>query len=263
MKKKNIYKIFLFFLKLGYSLSKCVKILKINVIIEENDVDRKIVDNFLILYQSDWEERIFVYVLVILYNDKFNKLLLVFLVEDVVFLNSYFCISVVFLKESLKNGVDEIKYLEFVEVCLVQIILFNRKRSGEVVCIIINQYNEGLINKFLNKEIEKFLFKFENELCKSYIRIEIKGKRGLKVLIFFISILKDIVIILLKVRKVLKIDFEFIFIKFRNLKLIRGLDCLRKFLVNCGVKCFKFLIFIKLRKYLVIMCQVLEFSEFN
>lgn len=106
----------------------------------------------------------------------------------------------------------------------------------------------------MNKEIEKFLFKFENELCKSYIRIEIKGKRGLKVLIFFISILKDIVIILLKVRKVLKIDFEFIFIKFRNLKLIRGLDCLRKFLVNCGVKCFKFLIFIKLRKYLVIMC---------
>lgn len=40
-----------------HSLSKCAKILKSNAIIEVNDANKKIADNFLTLYQSDWEER--------------------------------------------------------------------------------------------------------------------------------------------------------------------------------------------------------------
>uniref|UniRef100_K1PR58 Breast cancer type 1 susceptibility-like protein n=1 Tax=Magallana gigas TaxID=29159 RepID=K1PR58_MAGGI len=261
--KKNTYKTPSLPLKLGHSLSKCAKILKTNAIIEENDADRKIADNFLTLYQSDWEERISAHALATLHNDKFNKPLLVPLAEDVVLLNSYLCTSAASLKESLKNGVDETKYSELAEVCLAQIILFNRKRSGEAARITINQYNEGLTNKPLNKEIEKSLSKFENELCKSHTRIEIKGKRGSKVPILLTSTLKDIVTILLKARKALKIDSEFIFIKPRNSKPIRGSDCLRKFSVNCGAKCPKLLTSTKLRKHLATMCQVLELSESN
>ncbi|XP_065921183.1 uncharacterized protein [Magallana gigas] len=164
--KKNTYKTPSLPLKLGHSLSKCAKILKTNAIIEENDADRKIADNFLTLYQSDWEERISAHALATLHDEKFNKPLLVPLAEDVVLLNSYLCTSAASLKESLKNGVDETKYSELAEVCLAQIILFNRKRSGEAARITINQYNEGLTNKPLNKEIEKSLSKFENELCK-------------------------------------------------------------------------------------------------
>lgn len=261
--KKNTYKTPSLPLKLGHSLSKCAKILKTNAIIEENDADRKIADNFLTLYQSDWEERISAHALATLHNDKFNKPLLVPLAEDVVLLNSYLCTSAASLKESLKNKVDETKYSELAEVCLAQIILFNRKRSGEAARITINQYNEGLTNKPLNKEIEKSLSKFENELCKSHTRIEIKGKRGSKVPILLTSTLKDIVTILLKARKALKIDSEFIFIKPRNSKPIRGSDCLRKFSVNCGAKCPKLLTSTKLRKHLATMCQVLELSESN
>nr|XP_034311344.1 uncharacterized protein LOC105333816 isoform X4 [Crassostrea gigas] len=82
--KKNTYKTPSLPLKLGHSLSKCAKILKTNAIIEENDADRKIADNFLTLYQSDWEERISAHALATLHDEKFNKPLLVPLAEDVV-----------------------------------------------------------------------------------------------------------------------------------------------------------------------------------
>uniref|UniRef100_A0A8W8IQ16 Uncharacterized protein n=1 Tax=Magallana gigas TaxID=29159 RepID=A0A8W8IQ16_MAGGI len=98
---------------------------------------------------------------------------------------------------------------------------------------------------------------------KSHTRIEIKGKRGSKVPILLTSTLKDLVTILLKARKALKIDSEFIFIKPRNSKPIRGSDCLRKCSVNCGAKCPKLLTSTKLRKHLATMCQVLELSESN
>lgn len=53
------------------------------------------------------------------------------LAEDVVLMNKYLSKTSVSLKESLKKGIDGTKYSELAEVCLAQIILFNRVRSGE------------------------------------------------------------------------------------------------------------------------------------
>ncbi|XP_062599195.1 uncharacterized protein LOC134260661 [Saccostrea cucullata] len=251
-------------LKLGHSLSKCAKILKSNAIIEENEADRKIADNFLILYQSDWEERISSQALATLHNEKFNKPMYVPLAEDVVLLNKYLSTAAMTLKERLDDKIEEAVYSELAEVCLAQVILFNRKRSGEAQRLTLTQYNEGLTNKpYVNNDIEKSLTKFESELCKSHTRIEIRGKKGAKVPILLTNSLKETMEALLKARKALKIDSDYLFIKPKNSNPIRGSDCLRKFSLKCGAKCPNLLTSTRLRKHLATICQILELSESN
>lgn len=58
------------------------------------------------------------------------------------------------------------------------------KGSGEIDFVILSIFNE-----------------FEKMLCKFYLWVEIKGKRGRKVLVFFIEEMKRFIDIFLEVRE--------------------------------------------------------------
>ena len=103
---------------------------------------RKNAENFLQLYHSEWNDRISLHALATLDVNKYNKPRLVPLVQDLAKLHSYLETKSVTLAEEMQ--VDLACYPELAEVCLVQIILFNRKRSGEAERIKLSEYKEAL-----------------------------------------------------------------------------------------------------------------------
>lgn len=81
----------------------------------------------------------------------------------------------------------------------------------------------------VDDEVKKFLFKLEVVLLKIYKRIEIRGKCGRKVFIFFINEMVNVIEKLMKMREELGIKFDYLFIGKGCFLLFWGYDCMRKF----------------------------------
>ncbi len=66
---------------------------------------------------------------------------------------------------------------------MAKLILFNRKRSGEVERMSVSQYKKGLLKDLgpVEEELIQHLTAFEKELIEKLQHVEIKGKRGRKV----------------------------------------------------------------------------------
>ena len=80
-----------------------------------------------------------------------------------------------------KSGDDA--YVNLVKVNLSKIILFNRKRCGEVEKITMDHYNKGISNPQTKSyaDVLDNLSNLEKVLLTSLTRIEIRGKRNRKV----------------------------------------------------------------------------------
>lgn len=85
------------------------------------------------------------------------------------------------------------------QVTLTQIILFNRRREGEVSQMKMSSYLQRDTNP-MQDDILKSLSDFEKELCRTLARVEVRGKRGRKVPILLAPNMKDSVELLLKTR---------------------------------------------------------------
>lgn len=107
--------------------------------------------------------------------------MLIPLVEDVKKLNIY-------LDTEAKRVCLEVKdnphlYAELAQICLAQVILFNRRRSGEAERMTLSAFSEAIKigSGKPDNVVLSTLNAFEKTLCHSHIRVEIKGKRGRKV----------------------------------------------------------------------------------
>lgn len=251
-------------LKIGHSLTKCAQILRAQALIEGNDEELSETDRFLQLYKDEWEYRVSSYALSALHGAKFNKPMYVPLAEDVIVLNKYLkqkassCCTLLHAKKDLATN-----YSNLIEILLAQIILFNRRRSGEAQRIKIEDLENGLQNNSLDEDIKKSLSSFEQELCSTHKRIEIKGKRGRKVPVILTDEMQKHLSTVLQIRDELGIKSPLIFIKPQSSCPVRGSDCLRKLSKACRAKCPETLTSTKLRKHLATMTQILGLSETN
>lgn len=138
-------------LKIGHSLTKCAQILRAQALIEGNDEKLRETDRFLQLYKDEWEYRVSSHALSALHGAKFNKPMYVPLAEDVIVLNKYLkqkassCCTLLHAKKDLATN-----YSNLIEILLAQIILFNRRRSGEAQRIKIEDLENGLQNNSLD-----------------------------------------------------------------------------------------------------------------
>ncbi|XP_060084578.1 uncharacterized protein LOC132563843 [Ylistrum balloti] len=243
-------------LKLGHSFSKCAKILKMQAVREDNEVLKKTAEGFLELYESEWAESISSQALTTLHNSKFNKPQYVPLAADVKRLTIYLKKRADVLQESSDSkGLDDL-----VEVVLAQLILFNRKRSGETQRMEIKDYREGIKESgvALDEEVQMSLTKFERELCAVHYRIKIKGKRGRKVSVLISEDVKNSIDHMLSKRPK---ESKYLFMKTENTQPIRGCDLLRKFARACGAQHPQHLTSTRLRKHLATMSQILGLRE--
>lgn len=250
-------------LKLGHSLSKCAKLLKAKAIIDNNEDGKKNAYDFLELYNCEWIERVSSGAHNTLHEAKFNKASYVPLAMDVHLLYFHLEEKSALLRQSLPDKPEN--YNEFAELCLAQIIVFNRKRSGEAQRIRIKDLEDGITEDEIppDSEVNNSLSKFEKELCSSHKRIDIRGKRGSKVSVILTDSMNRNLECLLKIRKGMNIASEYLFMKTGSQHPIRGCDCLKKYAIECGAKFPQLLTSTKLRKHLATMTQVLGLKEGN
>lgn len=161
--------------------------------------------------------------------------------------------------EEIKKNWTEESYAEFAKICLAQVILFNRKRSGEAERMTVKGVHDSKRGGHVDPVVKDTLSEFEKHLCKTHLRVEILGKKGRKVPVLLTKAMQTNIELLLKKRSS---DSEYLFARANNsCSHYRGSDSIREFASKCGAKHADLITSTKLRKQLATLAQVLNLKE--
>lgn len=125
-------------LKIGFSMTKCAEDKHVSALKNDDYLKYQISNTFLTMYDCERKTSISAKALVSLAVSIYNKVQLLFLVEDVVKINNYLHQRA----EEIRNSRTSECYLEFTKICLAQIIISNRKRCGEAERMTVQSYQE-------------------------------------------------------------------------------------------------------------------------
>ena len=244
-------------LRLGQSLVKCAKLLKTSSIVSNNEEMRNKMDSFVELHGDEWTSRVAAKCHNTLHVAKFNTAQLLPVTKDVQKFHRHLKQE----SEKLRKDCKMDDYRRFAEICLAQIILFNRKRSGEAERIKLEDLKNLVIDTEVDEELLDSLTPLEKEIIKSHKRIEIMGKRGSKVPVILTDDMMENLNCLVKIRQEMGITSNFLFGKPGSQFPIRGTDALRNMALECGASNPSLLTSTKLRKQLATLSQVLGLNE--
>ncbi|XP_043978900.1 uncharacterized protein LOC122834482 isoform X2 [Gambusia affinis] len=249
-------------LKLGHTLQKISDIIHCRALMAEDEELIKSTDTFKKLYTSKWSELVSHTALNTLSHAKYNKPLTLPFTEDVQSLHRY-------LKESGENAFSNLKdevspqnYAKLAKVTLAQVIVFNRRRAGEVSKMHLRGFQQRDDSK-LHEDVAAGLSKVEKKLCSYFSRVEIIGKRGRKVAVLLSPDVVDALTLLVSKREQCGVCSTniFLFARPRSQSHYRGQDCLRVYGSQCGAKHPEFLRSTQLRKHVATLSQVLNLKN--
>jgi len=255
---------------LGHDVKKCAELLISMAIQETDSVTAKQAQKFLGLCSSDWKYEISGGARREIQAKTFNNPKLLPMTSDVMKLTT--CIRqkqaesfvVVKQKNNDSNFIQSFKMLT--DATLAQLILFNRRRQGEVSKLTVKQYtdNRAKVSRFA--EVEDCLSPLERNLCNCFTRIEIRGKRGKNVPLLLTSDQKEIMdhVVDPDLRRNAGIaqDNPYVFALTKgSVWYVRGHDVLRYFAQNCDAVRPQELRSSNFRKHLATMSQVLNLKR--
>ena len=254
-------------IKLGYSLKKCVALVKSEGIINNLKSLKIQCDDFKELLAYSWNDEINRAARTTLDKRKWNKPKLLPLTADIQKLVGHFKETIASSIIALGNNCSDVKaYRDLSSAILCSIILFNRRRSGEPARMKINAYKAVIDKKtVLNDEVSESLTEFERQLCDSFKRIEIRGKKNKMVAILLTREMERAIDLLIKLRHEVKInpDNPYLFPVSSNgsVKNIRGSDAIRKHVKLCNLKCPESITSTNLRKHVATLSQILNLEK--
>ncbi|KAH3710770.1 hypothetical protein DPMN_070265 [Dreissena polymorpha] len=199
--------------------------------------------------------------------ERFNNQKLLPIVEDVVKLSTCLQNEASILRSNAPTDLNfpaDLKeiYSSLCKVSLAEVILFNRKRSGEAERLKTEDFVKGSVNDVVDKDISQTLSKFERHLCKSHFRIETWGKslkRGRRVSILLTKEMKENLNTLLRLQSKLQIESKYVFMRPSGRKPYRGNDVLKEATEKSKVTHASRIT--SLRKQLETLSQVLNLTE--
>ncbi|XP_056007620.1 uncharacterized protein LOC125653612 [Ostrea edulis] len=252
-------------LKLGHSLKKCAKIKNSLALIQGNGDSTKDAEGFFTLCENEWTDSVSSSAFQTLASNKLNKGHGLPLAEDIQKMQTLLKEKteelVIQLQKSVKNSVwDELN-----QVTLARLVMFNRRRGGESERMTLASFCEKRSKSDSLKEIEDSLKPLERILCKTFSRVEIRGKRGRMVPILIKPALERSIVLLNETREQAGVSKSnpYVFARsgFSSLNPIRSSDCLRKFAEESGVKNTRNLTSTKLRKHVATVSQILNLEK--
>eukprot|EP00102_Acyrthosiphon_pisum_P026310 XP_016663520.1 PREDICTED: uncharacterized protein LOC107884922 [Acyrthosiphon pisum] len=149
------------------------------------------------------------------------------------------------------------------QALLTKIILLNRRRSGEVQRIKLQDYLNRSKTK-MQEEIHRSLTDVEAKLSEYFVRFVIRGKRGRGVPVLLTSDMKESLDLLIQIRNecnILESNEHIFAIPFTVVGVYRGSDCLRKAAIECKASSPDLLTSTKLRKHIATMSQLLNLTS--
>lgn len=150
----------------------------------------------------------------------------------------------------------------YIQVTLAQIVVFNRRRAGEVSKMHFKHFLQRAKTK-LHEDVAIGLSKVEQKLCKYFCRVELMGKRGRKVAVLLTPSMVDALLLQTNKRSQCSVSDKniFLFARPNSLSHYRGQDCLRIHANQCGAKQPEYLRSTQLRKNVATLSQVLNLKN--
>ncbi|XP_019211709.1 uncharacterized protein LOC106097188 [Oreochromis niloticus] len=249
-------------LKLGHTLHKMSDIIHCRALMTEDEALIKSTDAFKKLYVSKWSEMVSHRALNTLSEAKFNKPSTLPFTEDVRILHHYLQKSAESAFCSLENEATAQNYAQLAQVTLSQIIVFNRRRSGEVSKMRLKSFLER-DKTALHTDVTMGLSEMEQRLCNYFCRIEIMGKRDRNVPVLLTPSMLDALSLLVSRRPDCGICATniYLFARPRSMSHYRGMDSLRVHAYQCGAKHPEYLRSTQLRKHVATLSQVLNLKN--
>ncbi len=145
-------------LKIGHSLRKISDLIMCRALMEE---DQEVIDSirrFHTLHETKWSELVSHSALSNLSEAKYNKSTRLPLAKDVQKLQLYLGQQVELTKEKLADNPTAGTYAALAKVTLCQVILFNRRREGEVARMTVKKIDDRDMSQ-LNDDIKHWAYR--------------------------------------------------------------------------------------------------------
>ncbi|XP_061583863.1 uncharacterized protein LOC133448900 isoform X2 [Cololabis saira] len=249
-------------LKLGRALRKISDIIHCRALMAEDGELTKSTELFKKLLSSKWSALVSRSALNTLSDAKHNKPSTLPFTEDVQILHQYLQKSAESAFCSLKKEATTQNYGQLAKVTLAQIIVFNRRRDGEVSKMRLKGFHKR-DNTKLHEDVAMGLSKTEQRLCNYFSPIEIKGEKGRKVAVLLTPGMVDALSLLVSKRTECDVCATnvFLFARPKSMSHYRGQDCLRIHASQCGAKQPEHLRSTQLRKHVATFSQVLHLKN--
>lgn len=251
-------------LKLGASLNKCALLLQSTALKNYDEEAYKLAQQFETVMSNQWTTQMSINALRTLTTNKKNRIKLLPLSEDINQLSN-------FLKEEIEKHLSALKsdnrnktaYSMLSKRLLASLIVFNRKRSGEVSRMKLSEFYGLAANSTSVGEDEMGLSKLELALASKFQRIEIEGKRGRTVPILLTEQMREALDLMVGSRQAATINTnnEYVFAASVGLGSLRGCDVIRECSVLCGANRPEALRSTSLRKQIATMAQILNLKN--
>jgi len=257
-------------IELGRDIKKSAVVLKNIALKEGNQHAAKDAKNFLELCEGEWNDEVSGGARRLIQRRKANKIHVLPLASDVHKLNvhlqdtkesSMACVS-----KGVGNENFSAAFRDLGSSVLSQLLLFNRRRQGEVSKLKIETYVQNCIKKYLCQDAIQSLSSLEKNLLSSFTRIEVPGKRDRIVPILITSEQKIALDMLvntqLRSSAGIAQNNPYVFAAtMGSLRHIRGNDVLRSFAQECGAQNPLHLKTTALRKHVATLSQVINLKN--
>ena len=253
-------------LKLGHTLKKCAVMLISEALqTSSKEVEEKSTA-FIRLCDIEWADQISSKALKTLHDMRLNKQTILPLADDIAKMTH--CLSekaaeaTKQLQLSQSDACSHTAWCTLTEVTLAQLILFNRRRVGEVSKMTIDDYKKASVGD-VHSDMMEHLSELEKRLCNKLTRVQVVGKCGTHVPVLLTSNFNNALQIIVNKRAAHGVpdSNKFVFAKSGANKHLRGSDVIRKYADDCGAKWPETLRGTALRKHVATLSQVLNLKD--
>ncbi|XP_034747424.1 uncharacterized protein LOC117956459 isoform X1 [Etheostoma cragini] len=257
--EKDLYQTPSLALKLGHTLQKIADIIHCRALMAEDEELIRNTDTFKQLYASTWSELVPHRALKTPQDAKYNKPSTLPFTKDVQILHQYLKKAAESAFCSLKEEATTQNYGRLAQLTLAQIIVFNRRRAGEISQMSLRSFYER-DNTKLHEDVAMGLSMTEQKLCSYFSRVDITGKMGRKVSVLLTPRVVDALFLLASRRTECGVCATnvFLFARPASMSHYKGQDCLRVHASQCGAKHPGYLRSAQLRKHVATLSQVLH-----
>ena len=258
----NAYKTPSLALKLGHNLKKIANIIECEAMISGDENTTHNVRVFKQICDTKWNECVSSQALRNLCEAKWNVPQLLPFAEDVRKMHQFLSVQRTEYHRKLEEEPSKKPWAELAKTTLCDVILFNRRREGEVSKMPLSAFTSRDTSS-THPDVELALSDLEKKLCKHFERIEIRGKRGRKVPILLTPDMLASMELLVKTRRICDVsdDNQFMFGRPQALTYFRGSDVIRQVARSCGANHPEALSSTKLRKHMATMSKVLNLKD--
>lgn len=248
--------------KLGKLLVKASQLLKAQGLVSNNKQLVKNAIEFQDVHREKWYEMISATALRNMREAKCNVPTLVSFTEDVQKLHAHVSQMQDRYYDSLSENPSTRAWRELAKVCLAQVILFNRRREGEVASMPLSAFlSRDAFDPY--EDVDWALSEVEKNLCRHLSRITARGTCGRTLPILLTPKMLCALELLVKQREacgVLK-DNTYMFARPEAMTHFPGSHCLRGFVKACGATHPKSLTSVRLRKHAATLSTVLNMTN--